>query len=288
MSKETSVDYLLSRIAQYPLLTPSQELELGRQVQAGRESSDQRVLRIAKRAKDKLIKCNLRLAFFVAKKYTHRCDHLELADLFQYGCFGLNRGAELYNPASGYKFATYAYWWIRQAITRGIVDADHMVRLPQHQSENLASVKRARADLGADAPLSQILETAKVSRAQYKNLMEAPLKVLSLNYRPGNHGNDIAPELLDMIPERKQHSNIDNDVIDIIQDYIEKLPTEQSRNIVKRYYGIGRTKSENLTTIAKDYKLSRERIRQIRDQAHNQIRLMMAYDGNAVLAEGLG
>lgn len=142
-----SVKAYLNEISRYPLLTPAQEIELSRQVnamQSLREVHDptpaqKRVIKRGERAKRDLINSNLRLVVHLAKQYTHRLSGtgLELMDLVQEGAFGLTRAVELFDSTKGYKFSTYAYWWVRQAITRGIDTKERLIRVPQHSLETV-------------------------------------------------------------------------------------------------------------------------------------------------------
>jgi RNA polymerase sigma factor (sigma-70 family) len=137
-----SVQAYLREIARYPLLTAGQEIQLARQVEAGAALDgkaqltveERRTLRVAERAKRKLMNCNLRLVVTIAKKYTRRLNGngMELMDLIQEGALGLTRAVELFDSSKGYKFSTYAYWWVRQAITRGIDAKERLIRVPQH------------------------------------------------------------------------------------------------------------------------------------------------------------
>src|SRR5210317_2231381 len=133
---DTLRDYL-NQIGKIPLLTAAEEIELGHAIQKmiavqtdQPSKEEQRILRIGKRAKERMIKGNLRLVVGVAKKYKHLTNRLTMHDLVQEGNIGLIRAVELFDPARGYKFSTYAYWWIRQGIMRSIQVHDRIIKLP--------------------------------------------------------------------------------------------------------------------------------------------------------------
>jgi len=163
-----SVRAYLRDIGRVPLLNDDEEIMLGRQVQRLMELTEiqkelsldvdgladamdlpsrqiKRELHLGKKAKEKMVISNLRLVVSIAKKYTKR--NMELLDIIQEGTFGLIRGVEKFDPGRGYKFSTYAYWWIRQGITRAIAEKSRAIRLPIHITENLNKLKRAQREL---------------------------------------------------------------------------------------------------------------------------------------------
>jgi len=150
------ISWYLSTIGRVPLLTPAEEIELGNQVQTmmglvERDESEtftpheKKLIRVGRRSKERMMKANLRLVVSVAKKYQGK--GLELLDLIQEGSLGLERAVEKFDPTRGYKFSTYAFWWIRQSMTRAIACQSRTIRLPVHLSERLATVRKATMDL---------------------------------------------------------------------------------------------------------------------------------------------
>ena len=147
--------WYLSSIGREPLLTPAEEIELGNQVQAMmrlvEESrpeytiQERKIIKIGRRSKERMMKANLRLVVSVAKKYQGK--GLELLDLIQEGSLGLERAVEKFDPTRGYKFSTYAFWWIRQSMTRAIACQSRTIRLPVHLSERLATVRKVSLEL---------------------------------------------------------------------------------------------------------------------------------------------
>ncbi|MDP6193366.1 MAG: sigma-70 family RNA polymerase sigma factor, partial [Prochlorococcaceae cyanobacterium ETNP18_MAG_1] len=154
------ISWYLATIGRIPLLTPAEEIELGNQVQKmmsltedgsiapdSKEltSHQRRLIRIGRRSKERMMKANLRLVVSVAKKYQGK--GLELLDLIQEGSIGLERAVEKFDPTRGYKFSTYAYWWIRQGMTRAIDNSARTIRLPIHISEKLSKMRRISREL---------------------------------------------------------------------------------------------------------------------------------------------
>ena len=150
-----SIGYYLSSIGRVPLLTAAEEIELAHHVQnmkkllntpeVERSSRDRYLIKIGKRSRDRMMSANLRLVVSVAKKYQNQ--GLELLDLVQEGAIGLERAVDKFDPAMGYKFSTYAYWWIRQGMTRAIDNSARTIRLPIHISEKLSKMRRVSREL---------------------------------------------------------------------------------------------------------------------------------------------
>ncbi|NBV58929.1 MAG: sigma-70 family RNA polymerase sigma factor, partial [Synechococcaceae bacterium WB4_2_0811] len=149
------ISWYLASIGRVPLLTPAEEIELGNQVQTmmllvekGEENftiHEKKLVRVGRRSKERMMKANLRLVVSVAKKYQGK--GMELLDLIQEGSLGLERAVEKFDPTRGYKFSTYAFWWIRQSMTRAIACQSRTIRLPVHLSERLATVRKVTMDL---------------------------------------------------------------------------------------------------------------------------------------------
>lgn len=222
MSRDSTQSYL-NEIGRYPLLTKAQEVSLGIQIQAWMKvqekdrseytDEDKRTERIGMRAKEKFIKCNLRLVVNVARKYTRHCKSLDLMDLIQEGNFGLVRAIEKFDPTRGYAFSTYAYWWIRQSIQRSIQTSDYMIRLPIGIHESLFRIKRAvetlTQKLGREPTVQEIADEAKIRIEDITTAIESPQSVSSLDkIVKENEGN--SGQLIDVVADEKNSNTIED------------------------------------------------------------------------------
>ncbi len=298
-----SVRSYLRDIGRIPLLEHDEEIILGRQVQRMMEIKAcedllnkpsqedlavslgittkelKRDMRDGKKAKDKMVTANLRLVVSVAKKYTKR--NMELLDIIQEGTIGLVRGVEKFDPGRGYKFSTYAYWWIRQGITRAIAEKSRAIRLPIHVTENLNKLKKAQRELsqlnGELPNVFQLAEHLELTVEEIKDLMCKARQPTSLEIKIGENRDTALIDLLedesqlpDMLIERQF---IKEDIRDLITD----LPEMQAAVISMRY-GIGEDILEpmSMTAIGQVLNMSRDRVRTLEQKAvrglreHNQ------------------
>jgi len=298
-----SVRSYLRDIGRIPLLEHDEEIILGRQVQRMMEIKAcedllnkpsqedlavslgittkelKRDMRNGKKAKDKMVTANLRLVVSVAKKYTKR--NMELLDIIQEGTIGLVRGVEKFDPGRGYKFSTYAYWWIRQGITRAIAEKSRAIRLPIHVTENLNKLKKAQRELsqlnGELPNVFQLADYLGLSVEEIKDLMCKARQPTSLEIKIGENRDTALIDLLedesqlpDMLIERQF---IKEDIRDLIKD----LPEMQAAVISMRY-GIGEDILEpmSMTAIGQVLNMSRDRVRTLEQKAvrglreHNQ------------------
>jgi len=212
---DTLRDYL-NEIGKIPLLTAAEEIELGHAIQRmiaiGNKphytKEEQRIRKIGRRAKDRMIQGNLRLVINVATKYKHLVNRISLHDLIQEGNIGLIRAVELFDPGRGYKFSTYAYWWIRQGITRSIQVQDRIIKLPTGASDILRKVKRYMAEYhekhGKNPSIEQCAEYADVTVDLIKNYLRSASDATSLDQKL-NNGHEDASFLVDFI------AAVDND-----------------------------------------------------------------------------
>lgn len=280
-SVDIVADYL-SRIGQLPLLSPEQEISLSQAIQRamierGKTPSeqDQRVIHQGNRAKCKLVEHNLRLVVFIAKKYQNR--GLEFIDLIQEGTFGLDRAAEKFDSSRGYKFSTYSYWWIRQAITRAIATQSRMIRLPVHVTEKLNSVKKAAmrlsAELGRSPTHDELALSLNVSPKLLRDLQTATARPFSLD---ATVGKDRDMELKDLVADECHTSEgylEELDVVEQVEQLLNYLP-ESDRHIIEQRWGLSSADGEQQTCaqIGRSANLSRERIRQIEKGAFVKMR----------------
>ena len=259
----------LRDIGRVPLLSHEQEITLGRQVQelVALEELEQELtmraggskpgpeqlaeaagltpqqlrkrLRSGQRAKERMVAANLRLVVSVAKKYTKR--NMELLDLIQEGTIGLVRGVEKFDPTRGYKFSTYAYWWIRQGITRAIAEKSRTIRLPIHITETLNKLKKGQRELsqelGRTPTVTELAEYVELPEEEVKDLLCRARQPVSLETKVGD-GDDT--ELLDLLASEGSQPEelVDGDCLrGDMRALLEQLPDLQGR-VLKMRYGI--------------------------------------------------
>jgi len=289
-----SVRAYLRDIGRIPLLSHEEEILLGRKVQRLMEINEvktelnvndkhsladvlgidykqlRKELRDGEKAKDKMVTANLRLVVSVAKKYTKR--NMELLDIIQEGTIGLVRGVEKFDPGRGYKFSTYAYWWIRQGITRAIAEKSRAIRLPIHVTENLNRLKKAQRELsqlnGEIPNIYELSEYLELSVDEIKDLMCKARQPTSLETKIGENRDTALIDLLedesqlpDMLLER---ACIKEDIRELIRD----LP-EMQAIVISMRYGIGEDILEplSLTAIGQILNMSRDRVRTLEHKA---------------------
>jgi RNA polymerase primary sigma factor len=207
-----SIQDFLNAAGKIPLLTHDEEIILGRRVRAMQsllddnpsgpyDHSAKRILRVGKRAKDRMITGNLRLVVNVAKRYLHIARHLELSDLVQEGMFGLVRGVEKFDPERGYKFSTYAYWWIRQGIARAISQQDRTIRLPVNAIDCLNKLRlwmpQFFRDHGRMPSPEECAEHVGISPPVMRHYLQHLVGTISLDQQCRN--GDDASNILDMV-----------------------------------------------------------------------------------------
>ena len=294
-----SVRAYLRDIGRIPLLEHDEEILLGRQVQRLMEIKAceellgnpdkvrladslgltikelRKEIRAGEKAKDKMVTANLRLVVSVAKKYTKR--NMELLDIIQEGTIGLVRGVEKFDPGRGYKFSTYAYWWIRQGITRAIAEKSRAIRLPIHVTENLNKLKKAQRELsqmnGYMPNVFQLSDHLGLTVDEIKDLMCKARQPTSLEIKIGEN-RDTA--LIDLLEDETQLPDtlLDQQFIkEDIRELIKDLPEMQAAVISMRY-GIGDEMLEpmSMTAIGQVLNMSRDRVRTLEHKALKALR----------------
>ena len=284
----------LRDIGRVPLLSHEQEITLGRQVQELMAIEDieqelvmrsggikptpeqladaaglapqvlKKRLRAGQRAKERMVAANLRLVVSVAKKYTKR--NMELLDLIQEGTIGLVRGVEKFDPTRGYKFSTYAYWWIRQGITRAIAEKSRTIRLPIHITETLNKLKKGQRelsqDLGRTPTITELAEAVDLPEEEVKDLLCRARQPVSLETKVGD-GDDT--ELLDLLAADGSQPDelVDGECMrGDMRALLERLPDLQGR-VLKMRYGIDVEEPMSLTGIGRVLGMSRDRVRNL-------------------------
>ncbi len=284
------ISWYLSTIGKVPLLTPAEEIELGNQVQMmmnltedgtvdekSKEftSHQRRLIRIGRRAKERMMKANLRLVVSVAKKYQGK--GLELLDLVQEGSLGLERAVEKFDPTRGYKFSTYAFWWIRQSMTRAIACQSRTIRLPVHLSERLATIRKVSSDLahklGAMPSRAELAEAMEIDQEELDSILRQALTTSSLD-APVN-GDDGRSFLGDLIADSSLEEPLDKVEQRIHQEQLGRWLThlsEQEQHVLKLRFGLEGNDRHTLAEIGRLLQVSRERVRQVELKSLRKLR----------------
>ena len=302
LSADPMRDYLLD-IGRVPLLEKSEEIIYGKRVQkmmsllaekqklekklgvepSGKKwasavglSEDElnRVLRQGQQAKKKMIEANLRLVVSIAKKYQKR--NLEFLDLIQEGNLGLERAVEKFDPSQGYRFSTYAYWWIRQRITRAIAQQSRTIRLPIHITEKVNKIKKTQRELaqklGRTATMTEVADELGMGLDVIRQCLKTNQQPLSLDVQIGD---DLDTYLSEMIEDEQTASPEDYATQDLMRQDLRELLSELSpreREVISLRFGLFDGEEWSLLKIGKRLNLSRERIRQLESRAIARLR----------------
>ena len=259
---DTTGQYLHD-IGSRPLLTTEEEQRMAQQIKAGNEH-----------VRQQFVEANLKLVVSIAKRYQGR--GLALEDLIQEGNLGLMRAVEKFDSTKGYKFSTYAFWWIRQAITRAIADQGRTIRLPVHLGDKLNRLKksslRLQQELGRQPSSEEIAAHMGISAEKVQELLKASLEPMSLDL-PMNKGQDL--DLGDVIEDRTALAPPDAAShlarTELVEDLLARL-TERERAVLSLRYGLTDGHSRTLEEVGQAFQVTRERIRQIEAKALSKLR----------------
>ena len=266
LSSQDSVQMYLQEIGRISLIKADEERELAKRIEKGDED-----------AKSKLTQANLRLVVSIAKRYVGRSSHLSLLDLIQEGNIGLFRAVEKFDWRRGYKFSTYATWWIRQAVTRAIADQARTIRIPVHMVETISKFQQVRRrltqDLGREPLAEEIASEMSIPVEKVYYIMKISQDPVSLFTPVGEDEEDST--LGDFIEDDKVMSPADETSLGILRDHINEiigdlLPREQK--ILKLRFGLEDGVVRTLEEVGKEFGVTRERIRQIEAKAIEKIR----------------
>ncbi len=260
-----AVQMYLKEIGKTPLLTKDEERELAKRSEKGDEEARQR-----------LMKANLRLVVSIAKRYVNRTPHLSILDLIQEGNIGLSRAVEKFDYRRGFKFSTYATWWIRQAITRALADQSRTVRIPVHMVETISKYTQVRRqliqELGRDPLSEEIAAEMGIDVEKVRHIQKISQEVLSIETPIGDEEDST---LSDFIPDERNPTPSQLTARAMLRDLIKEIMidlTEREQQILKMRFGLDDGISHTLEEVGKAFGVTRERIRQIEAKALEKIR----------------
>jgi RNA polymerase primary sigma factor len=270
-----AVQMYLKEIGKTPLLSKDEERDLAKRAEKGDEEARQR-----------LMKANLRLVVSIAKRYVNRTPHLSILDLIQEGNIGLSRAVEKFDYRRGFKFSTYATWWIRQAITRALADQSRTVRIPVHMVETISKYTQVRRqliqELGRDPLAEEIAAEMGIDVEKVRHIQKISQEVLSIETPIGDEEDST---LSDFIPDERNPTPSQLTARAMLRDLIKEIMidlTDREQQILKMRFGLDDGISHTLEEVGKAFGVTRERIRQIEAKALEKIR----EHGKAAALEG--
>jgi RNA polymerase primary sigma factor len=272
---DDSVRLYLREIGKIPLLSAEEELALAKKVVAG-----------DKKAKDKMAEANMRLVVSIAKRYSGR--GLDFLDLIQEGNTGLLRAVEKFDPDKGFKFSTYATWWIRQAITRAIADQARTIRIPVHMVETinklLRTQRRMTQELNREPTIAELAKELEMEPEKVEYVIKIKQDITSLDAGVGRDNEDEDSVLLDFVEDEDSKTPEELAAAQLLKEQIQEILSvlsEREQKIVKMRFGLEGGKSHTLEEVGQEFAVTRERIRQIEAKAisklHKNAKKLYAY-----------
>lgn len=263
---DDSVRLHLREIGKIPLLSAEEELDLAQRVVAG-----------DKRAKDKMAEANMRLVVSIAKRYSGR--GLDFLDLIQEGHTGLLRAVEKFDPDKGFKFSTYATWWIRQAITRAIADQARTIRIPVHMVETinklLRTQRRMTQELNREPTIEELAKELEMEPEKVEYVMKIKQDISSLDAGVGRDGEDEDSVLGDFIEDEDSATPEESASSQLLKEQVQSVLStlsDREQKIIKMRFGLENGKSHTLEEVGQEFAVTRERIRQIEAKALAKLR----------------
>ena len=263
---DDSVRLYLREIGKIPLLSAEEELALAKKVVAG-----------DKKAKDKMAEANMRLVVSIAKRYSGR--GLDFLDLIQEGNTGLLRAVEKFDPDKGFKFSTYATWWIRQAITRAIADQARTIRIPVHMVETinklLRTQRRMTQELNREPTIEELAKELEMEPEKVEYVIKIKQDITSLDAGVGRDGEDEDSVLGDFIEDEDGATPEESATNQLLKEQVQAVLStlsEREQKIVKMRFGLENGKSHTLEEVGQEFAVTRERIRQIEAKALAKLR----------------
>lgn len=263
---DDSVRLYLREIGKIPLLNSEEELALAQKVVAG-----------DKKAKDKMAEANMRLVVSIAKRYSGR--GLDFLDLIQEGNTGLLRAVEKFDPDKGFKFSTYATWWIRQAITRAIADQARTIRIPVHMVETinklLRTQRRMTQELNREPTIEELGKELEMEPEKVEYVIKIKQDITSLDAGVGRDGEDEDSVLGDFIEDEDGATPEESATSQLLKEQVQSVLStlsEREQKIIKMRFGLENGKSHTLEEVGQEFAVTRERIRQIEAKALAKLR----------------
>lgn len=289
MANNSILDSFLESLGRFPLLTPEQEITYGRHVKQAialeqltrsLTKAEQRIIKRGKRARQKFFECNLRLVVYIAKRYMRQTQFMDVNDLVQEGALGLMRAIDKYDPERGYKFSTYAYWWIRQGINRSIQSTEKLIRRPSKVLDIASKIPRSMHEysvkFGRLPSTGELAAFMQISEEELIMIKGRGATVVSLDAIVLSTEHAV---LLDLVADPNSvdayalDDQLDTDLwLPQLLDLLDGLP-DTTRNCIERRFGLNGHDPHTYAEIGKQMNVSRERVRQIVSKGLNVIRV---------------